>query len=263
MNRKMELYLPADVMSVIVKYLDERDYARLAQVNKAWNQWAYRNCIWGVHRWKFHPGFTSPLFQSPKGGLHIGSTQKTCFFRWLNNQQMSLCKPVQTYYLYWKKLGSPCDYMEHHRFEDALIASSTYTSLEKEDQSYIFHRFADYAVITTTNRYAHYLKLLLQEFHAIQRNLQHSRIPFALGFTDSGIMRGLQEASHSSVKKYHKEAVSFVDHYMNQLRSSIGALRVHGQSVWDANEAAFQKDPYAVWDSIAFSWIPTGMIVED
>jgi len=260
---KMQLYLPADVMSEIVKYLDERDYARLAQVNKAWNQWAYRNRIWGVHRWKFHPGFTSPVFQPPKGGLHLGSKQKTCFFRWLANQQMSLCKPVQTYYLYWKKLGSPCEYMEHHRFEDALIAPSTYTSLEKEDQSYIFHRFADYAITSTTNRYAHYLKLLLREFHTIQLNLQHGRIPFILGFTDSGIMRELQEASHTIVKKYHKEAVGFVDYYMDQIRESINALRVRGQSVWDANEAAFLKDPYKVWDSIAFSWTPTGMIVED
>jgi hypothetical protein len=260
---KMQLYLPGDVMSLVVTYLDERDYAHLAQVNKAWNQWAYRNRIWGVGRWKFHPVPISPVFQCPKGGFHIGSKQKTCFFRWLTNQEMSLCKPVQTYYLYWKKLGSPCEYMEHHRFEDALIAPSTYTSLEKEDQSYIFHRFADFAITTTTNRYAHYLKLLLKEFHTIQLNLQHARVPFILGFTDSGIMRELQESSHNIVKKYHKEAVNFVDYYMDKIRESINALRVRGQSSWDANEAAFLKDPYKVWDSIAFSWTPTHMITED
>ena len=50
---------------------------------------------------------------------------------------------------------------------------------------------------------------------------------------------------------------------MDQIRESINALRVRGQSVWDANEAAFQKDPYKVWDSIAFSWTPVGMIAED
>jgi len=261
---KMQLYLPADMMSEIVKYLDERDYARLAQVNKAWNQWAYRNRIWGVHRWRFQAGFIPPLFQRPKGGFHFGYKQKTCFFYWLTNQHMSLCKPVQTYYLYWKQLGSPCDYMEHHRFEDALIAPSTYTSLEKEDQSYIFHRFADYAITTTTNRYTRYLQRLLSDFHMIQNQMQHSRVPFAaIGFLNSGTIRQLEEASRDIVKKYNEEAVGFMDCYMDQIRESINALRVRGQSVWDANEAAFLKDPYKVWDSIAFSWIPTGMIVED
>jgi len=254
MNHKMQQYLPGDVMSLVVKYLDERDYARLAQVNKAWNGWAYRNSVWGIHRWNFKPGFTSPIFQPPKGGFHLGSKQKACFFRWLHNQQMSLCKPVQMYYLYWKKLGSPCEYMEHHRFENALIDPSIYTSLEKEDQYYVFHRFADYAITSTTNRYTQYLKLLLREYHDIQLNLRHGRIPFTLGFTDSGIVKQMQEASHNIVKKYHGEAVSFVDYYMDRIRGSIDALRVRGQSAWDVNEAAFLKDPYKVWDSIAFSW---------
>jgi hypothetical protein len=73
----------------------------------------------------------------------------------------------------------------------------------------------------------------------------------------------MQEASHAIVKKYHEEAVSFVDYYMNRLRGSIDALRVRGQSIWDANEAAFLKDPYAIWDSIAFSWISTYRMIED
>jgi hypothetical protein len=263
MNHKMQQYLPGDVMSLVVKYLDERDYARLAQVNKAWNGWAYRNSVWGIHRWKFKSGFTSPLFQTPKEGFHIGSKQKACFFRWLDNQQISLCKPVQTYYLDWKKLGSPCEYTEHHRFEDALIHPSIYTSLEKEDQYYVFHRFADYAITSTINRYAQYLKLLLQEFHEIQLNLRNSPIPFALGFTDSGIVRQMQEASHAIVKKYHEEAVGFIDYYMDRLRRSIYALRVRGQTIWDTNEATFLKDPYAIWDSIAFSWISTYRMMED
>jgi hypothetical protein len=268
MNHNMELYLPGDVMSLIVIYLDERDYARLAQVNKAWNQWAYRNRIWGLHRWKPKTGAVGALvLQVPIRGFHVGSTHKTCFFQWLMNERIMLCKPIQTYYLDWKKMGSPCKYIEHHRFEDTFVAPGIYTSLDKEEQDYMFHRYADYAIANTTDRYIQYLQLILREFQQIDVSLDHIREPFPLGFelgyTSSEIMKELHRASNKIVKQSKEEAIHFVDHYKSVLRSSIAALRARGQSVWDANEAAFQKDPYKVWDSIAFSWISIGMIVED
>jgi len=266
--QKIEVYLPADIMSLIVKYLDERDYAHLAQVNKAWNQWAYRNIMWGVHRWNPKPGAVGAIvLQVPMGGYHIGSTQKTCFFQWLIHERIMLCKPIQIYYLDWKKMGSPCKYIEHHRFEDTFVAPSIYTSLDKEEQDYMFHRYAEYAIASATNRYIQYLKLILREFQQIDVSLDHIRAPFplgfALGYTGSEIVKELQMASNKIVKQSKDEAIHFVDHYKNLLRSSIAALRAHGQSSWDANEAAFLKDPYAIWDSIAFSWISTYKMIED
>ena len=106
-------HIPSDVMPILVEFLDMKDRAKMAMVNKAWNQCMYRSTVWKQTKWTPAPGVIGTILQLPPEARHIGSPYKACFFHWLDNQRTIQSKPIKKYYQHWKKIKSPCLYIHH------------------------------------------------------------------------------------------------------------------------------------------------------
>ncbi len=248
-----KMYIPSDVMPRIVSFLDPKDRAKMAMVNKAWNQFIYRDCLWGKDRWTYKPGIVGTVMHLPVGSRHIGSPYKACFFYWLQAKGLVLTGSISSQYRDWKRQGSPCLYIQHHRFEDTLIAASRYKELSSVNKLYIFHRFATYEIQEDTNRYRSFLQTLWQEFQYIQMHQPSLafRGPLPSG-TD--LVSLFRSDSQRMIRAYQDELRTYIQHYMDRLQECIRALERRGTTSWILNDAAYAKDPMTVLDSIAFTF---------
>ena len=250
-------YIPSDVMPHIVSYLDMKDCAKMAMVSKTWNHCMYRNNVWGNDRWNPQPGTIGTVLLLQKYAKHIGSPYKACFFNWLDSQRITLSEPLSHYYRYWKQIGLPCLYLQHHRFEDTLIAKNTYKRLSAPDQLYIFHRFARYEIHEHTNRYSLLLQSLLREFKYIQMHLtmgSSTAAAVATGAAPSDDLCTVFYTESSRILHTHQEELNtYLRQYIHRLKGCIQALESRGNAIWIQNEAAFARNPLSVWESVAFS----------
>jgi len=243
-------YLPGDVMPIIVEFLDRKDRAKMAMVNTAWNQCMYRSIVWKNDRWTPAPGVIGTLLHLPPDARHIGSPYKSCFFHWLENQRIIQSKPIKKYYYYWKKIGSPCLYIHHHRFEDTVIASKTYKTLSEKDKQYLFYRCTK-THTEKENSYSAYLQSLQEEFQFIRMNLSRIIQPSFIHSED--VFNLLREESLQLIQKNEEDAYKYIKDYEYILKKCNNALIHRGQHPWSLNEMACAKDPRMMWESVAFS----------
>jgi hypothetical protein len=249
----MELYIPSDVMPIILSYWDMKDRAKMAQINKAWNKCMYRTSIWEGMRWTPAPGTIGRVLHLPETARHIGSPYKACFFHWLENQRITQSKPIHKYYQYWKKKGYPCLYIQHHIFEDTIIASKQYKALSIPDQQYLFYRFTqNEKSIRGCKGYVDYIEFLLQEFQYIRMNMSRIILPVATG---NDLASRFQYESLRIIQKNQEETYEYVKNCEHKLRSCKNAITKRGWLRWIVNEATFLKNPMAVWDSVALKII--------
>jgi len=245
-------FISSDIMPILVEFLDRKDRAKMAMINKAWNRCLYRNNIWGEDRWMPQAGTIGSVLHLPKGARHIGTPYKACFFYWLDNQRFVLSKSISEYYRDWKQIGSPCIYIQHHQFEDTLIASTFYKELSSSKKLYIFHRFATYELREDINRYSLFLQSLLREFTNIQLHLPVSRPIAESSYSDLSTL--FHYKSQNIILANQAELRMYIQQYIHRLRGCIQALERRGTASWIQNEAAFAKDPMMIWDSIAFKF---------
>jgi len=246
--------IPSDVMPLILSYWDMKDRAKMAQVNRAWNQLIYRNCIWNTKRWI--PAFSSmnTFLHLPFNARHVGSPYKACFFHWLDSQHITYTNPVYIYFKHWKSKGSPCLYVQHHVFEDTVIAAKQYKSLSLSDQQYIFHRYIRSDSTHRINEYTAYLRDILNEFQYIRMNLRRistTHIPTPTS-SSTNIINYMLNESLTIVHESETEIIKYLKFYEQRLKNSIRAISQRGLSLWEINESIFIKDPMRVWDSVAF-----------
>lgn len=242
-------YIPSDVMPILVEFLDMKDRAKMAMVNKSWNQCMYRSNVWKDDKWTPAPGVIGIVIQLPLGARHIGSPYKACFFHWLDNQRSVRAISLKKCYQYWKKIGSPCLYIHHHYFEDTVIASKQYKALSEKDKQYFFYR-CTVPKPSKENAYSAYLRSLIEEFQYIRMGLSRFIVPSVAKSTD--VYNNLYAASLETIYKYNDDVHKYVKEYEYMLKSCNEALTKRGHHPWILNEAAFAKDSMKVWDSIAF-----------
>jgi len=249
-----ELYIPADVMPIVVSYWDMKDRAKMAMVSKKWNACLSRNVVWGMDRWIPQAGTVGAFLHLPKKARHIGSPYKACFFHWLDTQRLTLVKSARDYYHHWKQEGCPCLYIEHHMFEDTLIAPKRFASFSEPDQKYIYHRVARPEIIPSTHRYCLLVRAILQEFRYIKANLAPPQDARTSASTELYAL--LLKESDTLIRANRLETYSFVQTYIDRLKGCIRAIDRRGTAHWIANEIAFAKDPMAMWDSVALRLVP-------
>jgi hypothetical protein len=238
-------------MPILVEFLDMKDRAKMAMLNKAWNQCMYRSSIWKNNVWTPAPATVGSVIQLPLGARHIGSPYKACFFHWLDSQRSVRAISIKKCYQYWKKIGSPCLYIQHHYFEDTVIASKQFKALSKKDQQYIFYR-CTIPKTSKENAYSAYLRSLIEEFQYIRMNITRYIAPSTI-IKSEDIYNNLYSESLQIIQKRDEDVYKYVKDYEYMLKSCNEALVKRGQHPWILNEAAFAKDPAKLWDSVAFS----------
>lgn len=243
-------YISADVMPMIVEFLDMRDRAKMAMVNTGWNQCMYRTNVWKNDRWIPAPGVIGTILHLPPDARHIGSPYKACFFHWLDNQRIIQSKPIKKYYQYWKRIGSPCLYIHHHRFEDTVIASKKFKTLSEKDKQYLFYRCTKLNT-DKENSYSAYLRSLIEEFQFIRMNL--SRIIQPSFIKSDDVFNVFRDESLLMIQTNEEDAYKYIKDYEYRLKNCNKALAIRGQHQWILNDMAFAKDPMAMWESVAFS----------
>jgi hypothetical protein len=243
-------YISSDIMPIIVEFLDMKDRAKMAMVNKAWNRCMYRSSIWKNNVWTPAHATVGAVVQLSLEARHIGTPCKTCFFHWLDNQRSVRAVSVKKCYQHWKKIGSPCLYIHHHYFEDTVIASKQYKALSEKDKQYFFYR-CTIPKPSRENAYSAYLRSLIEEFQHIRMNLDRSILPPIIKSAD--VYNDLYTASMQTICKHNDDVYKYVKEYEYMLKSCNEALVKRGHHQWILNEAAFIKDPVKIWDSVAFS----------
>ena len=243
------LFIPSDVMPILVEFLDKKDRAKMAMVNKAWNQCMYRSTVWKHDTWIPAPSVIGAVVQLPLDARHIGSPYKACFFHWLDSQRSVRAISLKKCYQYWKKIGSPCVYIRHHYFEDTVIASKEYKALSEKDKQYFFYR-CTVSYPSRENTYSMYLRSIIEEFQNIRMNLDRYIAPSIVKTAD--VYNDLYAASLQTIYKYNDDIYKYVKEYEYMLKRCHEAIIKRGQYPWILNEAAFAKNPLNMWDSVAF-----------
>jgi len=243
-------YISSDVMPIIVEFLDMKDRAKMAMVNKAWNRCMYRSNVWKHDKWTPAAAMFGSVLHLPLEARHIGSPYKACFFHWLDMQRSVHTASIKKCYQHWKKIGSPCLYIQHHYFEDTVIASKQYKALSEKDKQYFFYR-CTIPNLSRENAYSAYLRSLIEEFQYIRMNLDR---PIIHPIVKSGdVYNNLYATSLQIIHKYKDDIYKYAKEYEYMLKSCNEALVKRGHHQWILNEAAFAKDSVKVWDSVAFS----------
>ena len=105
----MQISLPGDVMSIVVRFFDTKDCARMSQVNKAWNQFLYRESLWGTERWVLRPHMVEEIIcpKPPAGARHIGTPHKGCFLRWVSEYDQLFRVSMEELEKEWEKEIEP------------------------------------------------------------------------------------------------------------------------------------------------------------
>jgi hypothetical protein len=248
----MTQYVPADVMQIIVSYFDTNDCARMAQVNKKWNTFLYRNSVWGNRQWMYQHGMVGTFLHLPNHARHRGTPHKGCFLHWLDGTRLTLVVPsLRTSYASWIELNRPCSYIHHHEFSDTLLAKEMYNSLSRSEQTYLFHRVAHVQIEEPRNRYVRVLQIMHTELEQLLA-VNYPRRP-AIGSSTS-LYETLRVEGSRLMEEWAQKQRVCIEHCMRRLRKSMHALQSRGEAPWVLNERFFKDNPLTVWEGISFSF---------
>jgi hypothetical protein len=248
----MTRYVPADVMQIIVSYFDTSDCAHMAQVNKGWNSFLYRNSVWGTCQWSPQPGMIGTFLHLPKMARHHGTPHKGCFLHWLDGIRLTLASSsLRASYASWIGQNRPCLYIHHHEFSDTLLAKEMYTSFSKVDQTYLFHRIARVQIEEPRSRYLRVLQIM----HTELEHLLVAHIPRRplLG-TSTSSYDTLRVEGARLMEEWRQKQRNCIEQCMLRLRKSMHALQSRGEAPWILNERLFKDNPMTLLEGISFAF---------
>ena len=248
----MTQYVPADVMQIIVSYFDTTDCARMAQVNKGWNTFLYRNSVWGNRQWMYQPGMVGTFLHLPNHARHRGTPHKGCFLHWLDGTRLTLASPsLRANYETWIEQNRPCSYIHHHEFSDTLLAKGMYNSLSRSEQTYLFHRVARVQIEEPRSRYLRVLQIMHTELEQLLA-AHIPRRPLLNTFTSS--YDTLRAEGARLMEEWRQKQRHCIEQCMLRLRKSMHALQSRGEAPWVLNERSFKDNPLTLWEGISFAF---------
>jgi hypothetical protein len=253
--------LPSSAMSIIFAYFDAADLARMAQVSKPWKTLVYRTSVWESKIWVLHNIFH--VFQSeiPKDARHIGTQMPLCFINWLTHESTALPRSVlqtvdphkflQAAQKFWVASGRPCMIDTHHVPTDLL--SMPLPASTSERKRILFRLVGSPMLESRHHHYCRYIEHVTKPFrgqvwgHLLMAPLN----PFDKS-SDDPLRR-----YHYTIDKIRLERQAVIQAYQERVvaayDASYAALRRHGLSEFDANDAHVRRDPEAAWSTAAFS----------
>ena len=249
----MQISLPGDVMSIVVRFFDTKDCARMSQVNKAWNQFLYRDSLWGTERWVLRPHMVEEIVcpKPPAGARHIGTPHKGCFLRWASEYDQLFRISMEELEKEWIRLKCPCLYVQHHHFAHVVIAYKSFIKLSKEKRVYLFHRVASPEIKESKGRYRLVLLAILNEFHHCLGRIRRFPEPPPLE-PDSDDYATFRHMTQMTLYLHHTKRIESIQTCIDAVQTSIRALERRGSLVWAQNDALYKRDIYTALDSIAF-----------
>jgi hypothetical protein len=248
----MARYISADVMQIIVSYFDTNDCAHMAQVNKGWNSFLYRNSVWGNSQWTPQPGMVGTFLHLPKTARHHGTPHKGCFLHWLDGTRLTLASSsMRASYKTWIEQKRPCSYIHHHEFSDTLLAKEMYNSFSKADQTYLFHRCARVQIEESRNRYVRVLQAMHTELEQLLA-VNYPRRP-AIGLSTS-LYEILRVEGSRLMEEWAQKQRNCIEQCMLRLRKSIHALQSRGGAIWILNERLYEENSLTLLEGISFAF---------
>ena len=249
----MQQYFPADVMSIVVRFFDTKDCARMSQVNKAWNQFLYRDSLWGTDRWILRAHMVEEIVcpTTPVGARHIGSPHKGCFLRWVSEYDQLFRISMEDLQKDWVRRNCPCLYVQHHRFAHVVIDYKSFINLSREQRMYLFHRVASPEIKESKGRYRLVLLAMLNELHHCLGRIRQFPKPPPLE-SESDLYATFRYTTQMTLHLHHTKRIESIHTCIGALTSSIRALERRGSLAWAQNEALYKRDIYTALDSIAF-----------
>ena len=127
----MTLTIPGHVMANIVSYMSFDDLAKMAQVSRAWQTYAYGSPLWHKANWEPQARGTNDFCDSNNivpDARHIGIPTQLCFLSWaLQQNRVSSdeheCDPVEytdNLKREWLAKKRPCMHVTHHLWHDVF-----------------------------------------------------------------------------------------------------------------------------------------------
>lgn len=265
-----ELILPALPMERILTFFDAADCAKMAQTCVTWKRIIYRRSLWEPWclTYKVYPDLLINV--PPRGARHIGAPSKACYYNWLVkifNFRMDMFPLsverkqdpnmfLESMYVYWIRLGSPCLIREHVRIQD-LLRIPFPESLSKTEQKRILCRLVSKNISLTRNIYSHYIELQ-------RNNLNPMLVIPHINSEDETSPDPFHRYRHAalSVQRARLEKMNtLVRAEFDKYDTAAIALMRHGISEFDLNDTWFRTQSTSVWSIACFTFRP--MVILD
>lgn len=247
--------LPSEVVKQIIQYLSPVDLAKVAQVNKAWNQVVYSDTCWNVNKlWEIKPGSYDEFYSGidiPAYARHIGEPTELCFYDWML-QSKSIHVPfcvleIANFDLYihyfkqlWIRQGKPCIHTTHHKWYDVYRGRAFLQLLDPLDQQRVFYKHCRFTIdreVVDTNSYRFWLIKHLESNKHVYVRLTISDIPPSSNHP-ADIITAKQRIHELKRQQYilDKRQVK-VEHFQLSIRN----LRPYGKKSFDKKDLTWSE----------------------
>jgi len=260
--------LPTDVMSRIVKFMDHKSKAKMAQTSRTWRAVIYRSSQWAfwmprvsniyrVHHARQISDVYYSKFAIPKRAHHVGEPSRLCFIYWAAQKLMheitfdippeilaieEAAKCIDMLYLFWLHIRSPCLQIHHHKWSHVCKLRYNIPNTKK-DIDYLIARTSEQQESATTNPYRFWLQSYINAFPPISYYTPTSD-------TSDDIIKILQNREYNNLHKKLRELSYRQEQYILPLTSSLQHLAKLSIHEFDTNELLYKR---GLPDACAFS----------
>jgi hypothetical protein len=258
--------LHADILGMIVTYMDHPSLATMAQTCKAWRHIVYRTSLWQT--WRPKPRAIEYFYTDmsiPKHSHHCGEPTRLCFFSWathilkhdiLSNVPRTILtiedsvKFVDTLYLFWAANRRPCIHTNHYKWSHVFKGRAVLKTLEPSEIERIGYRTTEFPTSSSdSNPYRFWLTSYINSVLPIRTGVP----PMPTDSTDILAML------YYKLKKIEHERFAEIgrrqEYYILKFLHSIRALAPLSNVEFTHNEKAFQSNPAAFFSAIEFTLV--------
>jgi hypothetical protein len=262
---------PADLIPLVVSFLDPPSLATMAQTCRAWKTIIYRTSVWKPYLWKPHLPYIH-LFRVQKESRHLGEPHALCFLAWLHQLSVfeSFLLPlastpltltqiqddakrrVRRAYREWCSKKKPCVHIAHHEWSSVFVLPLTArTPSERlEIQSQVCDEWS-VCKLTLETPYSDWLtgQLNLYARYSLDTLLYPTE---PLPGTPLTVLQSLRAERQEQLLAFKAELAKLGDRIHYRIQKSHRRIRLsHTPREFDANERRVRDE--RLWDAAAFT----------